>query len=56
MKLNFKDKEYTFLIGYQKENQYRAAFNTLANNVFSISFEEWFQAGYWNEKYIPYTL
>lgn len=56
MKLNLNDKEYIFLIGYQNDNQCRAAFNTLAKNVFGISFEEWFQAGYWNEKYIPYTL
>jgi len=49
-------KEYTLLTRYQKDNKYRAAFNTLAKNIFGISFEEWFQAGYWNEKYIPYTL
>ncbi len=44
------------LIGYQKENKYRQAFNQLAVNVFELSFEDWYQAGYWNDKYIPYTL
>lgn len=41
---------------YQDNIQHRAAFNTLAQKVFGISFEEWYQAGYWREKYIPYTL
>lgn len=50
------DKEYTFLINYQMENKYRAAFNDLAEKIFGISFEDWYQAGYWNEKYILYTL
>ena len=44
------------LIGYQKENTYRQAFNQLAMNIFDLSFEDWYQAGYWNDKYIPYTL
>lgn len=56
MKIILKDKKYIFLIGYQKQKQYREAFNNLAESIFPISFEEWFQAGYWNEKYIPYTL
>ncbi len=50
------NKEYIFLIGYQWENSYRKAFNDLAGKVFGLSFEDWYQAGYWNEKYIPYTL
>jgi len=56
LKINLADKEYIFLIGYQREVKYRAAFDILAKKVFGISFEEWYQAGYWNEKYIPYTL
>ncbi len=56
MKLTLQDKEYELLIGYQKENEYRHAFNDLAKTVFGISFEDWYKAGYWNEKYIPYTL
>lgn len=56
LKITIKDKEYSFLTRYQNQKQYRDAFNNLAESVFSISFEEWFQAGYWNEKYIPYTL
>ncbi|MCW8408896.1 GNAT family N-acetyltransferase [Legionella sp. PATHC035] len=56
MKITLNNKEYTFLIGYQKEDNYRAQLNNLAKKTFGISFEDWYQAGYWNEKYIPYTL
>lgn len=56
MKINVNNKEYTFLVGYRKEDQYRAALSDLAKKIFGISFEDWYKAGYWNEKYIPYTL
>ena len=56
MKVMLNNKEYTFLIGYQDDVKYRSAFNDLAVRVFNLSFEDWYQAGYWNEKYIPYTL
>lgn len=48
--------DYTFFKGYHKDNQRRAAFNHLSKETFSLSFEEWYQSGYWKEKYIPYTL
>lgn len=58
---NLKNK--TLLIGYQKEDKYRLAFDDLAMTVFGywfkqhhLSFETWYQAGFWNENYIPYTL
>ena len=48
--------EYTFFKGYQKNDKLRVSFNELAEKTFPISFEVWYKAGYWNEKYIPYTL
>lgn len=56
MKITLSNKEYTFLVGYQQESQYRAAFNNLVEKIFGLSFEAWYKAGYWNEKYRPYTL
>lgn len=49
-------KELIFLKGYQQDEQKRAAFNHLAVKTFALSFEEWYQSGYWQDKYIPYTL
>lgn len=56
MKVILNNKEYEFLIGYQDHAKYRSAFNNLAVKVFKLSFEDWYQTGYWKEKYIPYTL
>ncbi len=56
MKYILRDNEYQLLIGYQEKSEYRHSFNDLAKNVFGISFEGWYKAGYWNKKYIPYTL
>lgn len=53
MNVIMQDKRYSFLKGYQNESKYRLAFNNLAKKVFGISFEDWYQSGYWNEKYIP---
>lgn len=56
-------KPLDLLTGYQEDRERRLAFNQLAMKVFghwfemhNLSFETWYQAGYWNEKYIPYTL
>ncbi|MBA2650867.1 MAG: hypothetical protein H0U73_01150 [Tatlockia sp.] len=51
-----KQENFQLLIGYQNQKKYRQAFNQLAVNTFDLSFEDWYQAGYWNNKYIPYTL
>lgn len=34
----------------------RTAFNKLAITTFDLSFEDWYQNGYWSETNIPYTL
>lgn len=56
MTKNVKSNYYRLLVGYQREDIYRKAFNQLAMTIFGLSFEDWYQAGYWKEKYIPYTL
>lgn len=56
MKIILNNQEYSFLTGYQKDQKLRDSFNKLASDTFGISFESWYQAGYWNEYYIPYTL
>lgn len=47
---------YTFFKDYKENERQRAALNKLAEKIFNISFEVWYQSGYWKEKYIPYTL
>lgn len=40
---------------YKKNNIYRASFNDLAGTVFGLNFEEWYQKGGWNDRYICYS-
>lgn len=34
----------------------RNAFNALAVQTFQLSFESWYDNGYWSQRYLPYTL
>jgi len=34
----------------------RGAFNRLSGETFNLSFENWYQSGYWSERNIPYVL
>ena len=34
----------------------RAEFDELAKKTFQLSFESWYQAGWWQKNYLPYTL
>lgn len=41
---------------YKNNPEFRLSFNDLAHQVFGIDFEQWYQKGYWNERYIPYSF
>lgn len=49
-------KELSFFKGYQQEDKKRASFDSLSVKTFGLSFETWYQSGYWRDKCIPYTL
>ena len=34
----------------------RAAYNALTQETYGFSFEPWYQAGYWGDAHVPYTL
>ncbi len=44
-----------FVQNYKNNDSIRKSFSDLAFSMFGISFEEWYQKGYWNERYIPYS-
>jgi len=41
---------------YQDNEALRHSFNQLAKMTFGISFEDWYQNGYWTDSYIPYSM
>jgi len=41
---------------YRNDHELRESFNELANIAFGISFKTWYENGYWNEDYIPFSF
>lgn len=56
MKCNIKGREYGFIKDIKDDDQVRKSFNRLAQETFGLSFEQWYQNGYWGNDYIPYVL
>lgn len=47
---------YKLVKNYRNDHNLRQRFNELAKKTFGIDFEDWYQNGYWNEKYNPYSI
>ncbi|WP_186579469.1 GNAT family N-acetyltransferase [Aquibacillus kalidii] len=47
--------ELYFIKDYKENAQLRESFNELATLTFGINFENWYQKGYWNNRYIPFS-
>ena len=47
--------EYTLKKNIKNSKTDFLAFNDLAVKVFGLSFEKWYDSGYWRDKYFPYT-
>ncbi len=48
--------QYKIISDYRNNDELRHSFNELAEKTFGLSFEGWYQSGFWNEKYIPYSI
>lgn len=42
--------------GIMHDDVMRNSFNMLAERIFGLNFENWYQEGFWTEGYVPYTL
>lgn len=50
------DEEYLFIKEYQDNPNYRSSLNQLTMQTFCFDFEEWYQQGFWTDRYRPYSL
>ncbi len=50
------NSNYAIVKAYQDNALLRNSFNNLAGEIFALNFEDWYQNGYWGEKYIPYSI
>ena len=41
---------------YRDNESLRQSFNQLALDIFGLDFEDWYQNGYWTDRYIPYSI
>lgn len=57
MKSFINQEEYLYYKGFQNNEFLRRGLDKLAQKVFGgLTFETWYEGGYWNEKFVPYTL
>lgn len=54
--ITINNKAYQYASDFKNDDVLRAAFNGLTKDTFSFSFENWYNDGYWNSRYVPYTL
>lgn len=47
---------YQLIHNYRHNDILRASFNELARETFDLSFEDWYQNGFWSDNYDPYSI
>ena len=50
------NKTYGYAVDFKDNNEIRTSFNSLTRKTYGFDFEEWYQNGYWKDRYIPYVL
>lgn len=55
-KILLHNKTYDFVSNFKDDTALRCSFNELSKETFSFDFEDYYQSGYWNERYVPYAL
>ncbi|QJB39115.1 GNAT family N-acetyltransferase [Chitinophaga oryzae] len=56
MKYDIKGKTYSYIAGIKDNNPVRLSFDQLSVHTFRLSFEPWYQAGYWDDSCVPHVL
>ncbi len=47
---------YQIVSGYRQDDALRKSFDELAQRTFGISFENWYQRGFWTDRYEPWSV
>ncbi|WP_144498992.1 GNAT family N-acetyltransferase [Bacillus pumilus] len=47
---------YELVSDYRHDDKLKESFNQLAIDTFDVDFSDWYNRGYWDEKYIPYSF
>ena len=49
-------EKYELVNDYRNNESLKESFNALAMKTFELDFRGWYNRGYWNDKYIPYSF
>lgn len=49
-------EKYELVSDYRNNESLKESFNALAMKTFELDFRGWYNRGYWNDKYIPYSF
>ncbi len=49
-------EDFRIVSNYKDSDELRQSFNNLADRTFGIDFEQWYQRGVWNDRYICYSF
>lgn len=49
-------QKFIFTKDYKNNEALRKSFFDLAADTFGLSFENWYQKGFWSERYIPFSF
>jgi ribosomal protein S18 acetylase RimI-like enzyme len=54
--ISIQNEDYILIKDYKDQEAYRRSLNRLAMKTYGFDFEDWYKAGYWKDKYIPFSL
>ena len=54
--LLINNKKYIYRCNYKDASILRDSFNNLTEKTYGFNFKQWYEEGYWGDKYIPYSL
>lgn len=49
-------KKYRYIKDFKDKPLFRKSYNALTEKIYGFDFEQWYQAGYWGNGYVPYSL
>ncbi|WP_342532953.1 GNAT family N-acetyltransferase [Lysinibacillus sp. FSL R5-0849] len=49
-------EKYKLVSDYRHDDRLKESFNDLAIKTFGLDFRDWYNEGYWNDQYIPYSF
>lgn len=54
--VKINNSTYGFAVNFKNNKDIRTSFNNLTEVTYGFNFEEWYQNGFWGDRYIPYSL